>query len=106
MLATANLHKIASNNAEVTEAFPSSDRALETRILVPHEATNKVQRPRGFTRSFSRARLALNLRGEQAVHQTERTVDNQQPLRPTWISSTSNGHGKDASLSHEQLPQE
>ena len=32
MLGTANLHlqKIASNNADVTEAFPSSERASET----------------------------------------------------------------------------
>ena len=49
MLATANLrlHKIASNDTTVTEAFPSSDRAPETRNLDLNDDIKQVQRSLG-----------------------------------------------------------
>ena len=49
MLATANLrlHKIASKDITVTEAFPSCDRAPETRNLDLNEDIKQVQRTLG-----------------------------------------------------------
>ena len=49
MLATANLrlHKIASNDPKVTEAFPSSDRATDCCNLDLNENTKHVQRSLG-----------------------------------------------------------
>ena len=49
MLATANLrlHKIASNNAEVTQAFPSEDRATELCDLDLNKEIKPVQRSLG-----------------------------------------------------------
>ena len=49
MLATANLrlHKIASNDPKVTEAFPSSDRATDRCNLDLNENTKHVQRSLG-----------------------------------------------------------
>ena len=49
MLATANLrlHKIASNDPKVTEAFPSSDCATDSHNLDLNESTKHIQRSLG-----------------------------------------------------------